>query len=85
MFLNVLDIEDKHGFHGKPVGGKSDEVIAHIESQIVNKDSHSVSPPSPTKALPKVDLTTKLSEPPQYKKGDMVSMEGEFILYSPIL
>ena len=70
-----VDIEDMEGFHGKPLGGKAESVIAHIEAKMVNKNGHGLCPSCPTNNLQAIDISNmKLSDPPAYKKGDKVGL-----------
>ena len=69
-----IGIEDEENWHGKPLGAKSDASVQAIMENIVNKEKHHLCPQSPDKDLPVVAFgSCKLSEPPNYKIGDMVS------------
>lgn len=72
---NFPNIEDLENWHGKPLGDKSNEVIAHLESCIKNKGATTLQRHVPTTLnLPHVDITNiKLSEPPAYEKGQKVA------------
>ncbi len=65
--------EDKEGWHGKPLGDKTDATIAAIMDNVVNKEKHGLCPQTPAVDVPAVPFGgAKLSEPPSYKIGDMV-------------
>jgi transketolase len=60
------DIENKDNWHGKPLGAKSEAVIAHLQAQ----DTGARLPVrAPTSQVPDIDLTVSLSEPPNYTLG----------------
>lgn len=68
-----VGIEDKDGWHGKPLGDKAEEVIKALTQNISNNNI-SFEIKRPSNACPNVDLkAVKLSEPPKYKLGDKVS------------
>ena len=70
---SFADIEDKHGFHGKPLGGRAETVLAHIEAQIVNKGATTLIPKAPTCTMAPADVSNlRLAEPPAYTKGQKV-------------
>lgn len=68
-------IEDEENWHGKPLGSKAAEVIAHVESQIKNNGPNNLVPQKPLhQDAPKVDITDiRLQTPPSYNKGDKVA------------
>ncbi|XP_013419927.1 transketolase [Lingula anatina] len=67
-------IEDEENWHGKPLGGKGDAVLAAVEKVIVNNSLHNIRPDSPVKKAPNVNTTgLKMSEPPAYSKGQKVA------------
>ncbi|XP_068208816.1 transketolase-like protein 2 [Palaemon carinicauda] len=68
-------IEDEENWHGKPLGGKAEEVIAAVEAQIQNAGPNQLVPQKPLKEdAPAVDLKgIKLSSPPSYNMGDKVA------------
>ncbi len=67
------DIEDQDNWHGKPLGGKTDDLVKAISDNIVNKGQHQLCPKSPEKDLPVVPFGgLKLDSPPDYKLGDKV-------------
>lgn len=69
-------IEDLENWHGKPLGGKSETVLAHLESQLMKpstlgklRPKAPVADCQPTKLIGTIALPT----PPPYKKGDKVA------------
>nr|XP_045613606.1 transketolase-like protein 2 isoform X1 [Procambarus clarkii] len=68
-------IEDEENWHGKPLGSKAEQVIAHIEGQIKNAGPNNLVPQKPLhEDAPEVDISNiKLASPPDYKKGDKVA------------
>lgn len=64
-------IEDELDWHGKPLGGKAEEVIAQVEAQIKNNGPNNLVPQKPLhQDAPNVDITNiRLQSPPSYKKG----------------
>ena len=64
-------IEDAENWHGKPLGGKAEEVIAAIQAQIQNAGPNQLVPQKPLhEDAPAVNLTgITLSSPPKYNKG----------------
>lgn len=64
------DIEDKLDWHGKPLGAKAEDSIKAVQALIKNPGPHGIKPIPFTDDAPKVDLTVKLSEPPNYKLGE---------------
>jgi len=67
------EIADKMNWHGKSLGAKSAEVVEHLKTLLI---SPTCEPPvkAPVVDAPEVDITNvKLSEPPNYKKGDKLA------------
>lgn len=64
-------IEDEENWHGKPLGAKAEEVLAHVEKQIKNNGPNNLVPQKPLhQDAPEVDITNiRLQTPPSYKKG----------------
>ncbi|XP_042216320.1 transketolase-like protein 2 isoform X1 [Homarus americanus] len=69
------EIEDKENWHGKPLGAKAEDVIAHIQALIKNAGPNNLVPQKPLREnAPEVKISDiKLSSPPNYKKGDKVA------------
>lgn len=60
-------------WHGKPLGGKSDEVIASLRNNMPAGEV-TVTIAEPVDDAPVVDIeNVALSTPPSYAKGDMVA------------
>ncbi|KAK7791039.1 hypothetical protein R5R35_006842 [Gryllus longicercus] len=68
-------VEDLEGFHGTPLGGKSDQIVKHINSLIKNNGELQLHPQKPLKDdAPVVDISNiKLSTPPAYTVGDKIA------------
>lgn len=61
-------------WHGKPLGAKAEEVIAHLEKEMTKKNGFGLKPQPITASVPKADITNiKLSEPPKYELGQQVA------------
>jgi len=66
-------IEDEMNWHGKAMGAKSEEIVAHLKTQLTSEEFKPTIK-APVVDAPVVDLTNiKLSEPPNYKKGDKLA------------
>lgn len=66
-------IEDKDNWHGKPLGDKADEVIKGL-MQKISTTKFSLEIKDPSDSCAKTDFNNvKLSEPPNYKMGQMMS------------
>ncbi|KAK4336986.1 hypothetical protein RND71_044072 [Anisodus tanguticus] len=67
------NIEDKLNWHGKALGAKSNEVLAHLNAQLSSEDVNSSYNESKAEA-PAVNLKeVKLSSPPDYKLGEKIA------------
>ncbi|XP_071541574.1 transketolase isoform X1 [Panulirus ornatus] len=68
-------IEDEENWHGKPLGGKADEILNEVQALIKNPGPNNLVPQKPLhEDAPVVDITNiKLSSPPNYNKGDKVA------------
>jgi len=67
------EMEDKMNWHGKALGAKSAEVIAHLKTKLISP-TFEAEVKAPVVDAPEVDITNiKLSEPPNYKKGDKLA------------
>ena len=63
-------IADEMNWHGKALGAKSEEVVAHLKTLLKSVDGPKPSIPPAVLDAPKVDITgIKLSEAPSYTKG----------------
>ena len=69
-----VGIEDKDGWHGKPLGDKAEEVIKALIQKISNQNITIEVKPLSKEGSSKVNLNSvKLCELPPYKVGDKVS------------
>ena len=67
------EIEDKLNWHGKPLGDKSEAVVAAITARL-RTPATTLKPAAPLAAAPVADLTTvALSSPPSYSLGQKVA------------
>ena len=67
------EIEDKMNWHGKALGDKTEEVIAHLKGMMKGEYKVPAIKPAVVDA-PAVDITNiKLSEAPNYKIGDKLA------------
>ncbi|KAK4288546.1 hypothetical protein Pmani_038432 [Petrolisthes manimaculis] len=67
-------IEDEENWHGKPLGGKAEEVIAHVQSQIKNAGPNNLVPQKPLHSdAPEVDISGIKLATPNYEKGSKVA------------
>ena len=71
-------------WHGKPLGAKSDEVLASLREIITNNGPVGLSAEEPTEECPTVSMSVKLSEPPSYKEGEKVAIFNNCVLF-PII
>lgn len=68
------DIEDKEGWHGKPLGKESERVLKHLQGLIVNKGKLNYTIPRPTTQAPAVNISNiRLSSPPSYQLGESLA------------
>ncbi|KAK0162921.1 hypothetical protein PV327_006650 [Microctonus hyperodae] len=72
---NFPNIEDLENWHGKALGNKADEVIAHLTSLIKNNGPLALHPQKPlVDDAPAVNITNiKLDTPPNYKLGEQIA------------
>ena len=74
------EVEDELNWHGKPLGDKTDAALEACRKAIKNPKVH-LTVKAFTDDAPKVELPQiKLSNPPDYKLGDMVSVFGPIVL-----
>lgn len=67
-------VEDLEGWHGKALGDKAQGALDEINGRIVNKGPHNIKIQAPSGEVKAKDLSkVKLSEPPNYKKGDKIA------------
>jgi len=67
------NIEDLMNWHGKALGAKSDEVVAHLKT-LAKKETFQATPKAAVVDAPVANISNiKLSEPPSYKKGDKLA------------
>ena len=65
-------IEDEMNWHGKALGAKTEEILAHLKTLKTGEFKAEIK--APVTDAPAVDITNiKLSEPPNYKKGDKLA------------
>lgn len=81
MHVNVYigrgfpNVEDLENWHGKALGDQAAAAVAACEKRIVEKGPHGIAPKPITDDAPAFNIPTiKLSEPPNYKLGDKVSV-----------
>ncbi|XP_008543729.1 transketolase-like protein 2 isoform X2 [Microplitis demolitor] len=72
---NFPGIEDLENWHGKALGNKADEVVAHLKSLIKNAGPLTLHPQKPlVDDVPVINISNiKLDTPPSYKKTDQVA------------
>jgi len=67
------EMEDKMNWHGKALGAKSAEVVEHLKTKL-SSPTFEAEVKAPVVDAPEVDITNiKLSEPPNYKKGEKLA------------
>jgi len=67
------NIEDLMNWHGKALGAKTDEVVAHLKT-LTKKETFEATPKAAVVDAPEANISNiKLSEPPSYKKGDKLA------------
>jgi len=67
-------IANEMNWHGKAMGAKSDEIVAHLKTKLVSADAPRPEIPPPVKDAPEANITDiKLSEAPAYKLGDKLA------------
>merc|ERR1719187_3167577 len=67
-------IADEMNWHGKALGAKSEEVVAHLKTLLKSVDGPKPSIPPAVLDAPKVNITgIKLSEAPSYTKGESLA------------
>merc|ERR1719270_1553973 len=68
------NIEDQMNWHGKPLGDKTEAVLAHLTSLIKNPGAERPSISSPANDVPDVSVTNvTLSSPPGYTMGEKIA------------
>ncbi|XP_014475838.1 PREDICTED: transketolase-like protein 2 isoform X2 [Dinoponera quadriceps] len=72
---NFPEIENLDNWHGKPLGGKANEVIQHLNGLLKNIGPAGLRPQKPlVDDAPAVDISNiTLAAPPSYKIGDQVA------------
>ena len=74
-------INDLMGWHGKPLGGRADDVLAKIKAA-TNMEAF-IPPPAPTKSLSAPDTGfIGMSSPPNYKPDEKVGIHGSVMSLS---
>ena len=69
----IVGVEDQDNFHGKALGDKGKVAVELMKSSITSDGPHGLMGPQPVQDdAPAVDLSVKLSEPPNYKMGEKV-------------
>ncbi len=72
------DIEDKPGWHGKPLeGADAKKVVEHIKTMIHSEESK-LDPVKPEKLVPKEALPKVVTPRLMYKKGDKVATRNAY-------
>merc|ERR1712168_93363 len=67
-------IANEMNWHGKALGAKTEEVVAHLKTKLVSQDAPKPEIPAPVKDSPEVSITgIKLSDAPAYKVGDKLA------------
>jgi len=75
-FPGISDVEN---WHGKPLGAKSAEVLAHLQGLIKNSGPHNLKIKGPKAQVPTVDIrNVKLSQPPAYAQGEKVATRAAY-------
>lgn len=74
------NIENKLGWHGKPLGVNADVAVEALQKMITNTGPNKLVPQKPLKDdAPVVDITNiRLSEPPNYKLGEMLPVRAAY-------
>ncbi|XP_066154567.1 transketolase-like protein 2 [Euwallacea fornicatus] len=68
------NIEDREGWHGKPLGKETDRVLEHLKTLVVNKGKLNYTIPTPTQQAPVVSIENiKLTSLPNYKIGEALA------------
>jgi len=68
------DIENLLNWHGKALGGKTDEIIDHLRGLLKDPDAPNPAIPAPINDAPAVDITgVALSAPPAYTLGQKLA------------
>ncbi|XP_011502241.1 PREDICTED: transketolase [Ceratosolen solmsi marchali] len=71
---NFANIEDKDNWHGKPIGGTSENVIEQLKSLLKNGTTFERTIQKPIEDAPNVNIKNiKLDTPPSYKLGEEVA------------
>jgi len=72
-------IADEMNWHGKALGAKSEEVVAHLKTLLKSVDGPKPSIPPAVLDAPKVNITgIKLSEAPSYTKGESLATRAAY-------
>ena len=73
-------------WHGKPLGGKAEEVIAAIKANMSTQDPLDLRPQPITATAPTVDISNiTLSEPPKYTLGQEVTYTmGKLVTFTTL-
>lgn len=69
----ITGVEDEENWHGKALGDKAASVIAEIKSRIQHKGDHGLGPQPVISDAPAITCSVKLSEPPNYTKGQKIA------------
>ncbi|XP_050308046.1 transketolase-like protein 2 [Anthonomus grandis grandis] len=73
------DIEDKEGWHGKPLGKETERVLEHLEGLLVNKGKLKFTIPKPITKAPAISIENiKLASPPNYKLGQCLATRNAY-------
>ncbi|OXA52703.1 Transketolase [Folsomia candida] len=72
---NFPNIEDQDNWHGKPLGDDSPAVLEYLKGLIKNNGAIQLIPSKPVVEVPPTNFAAgvKLSQPPNYKMGELVA------------
>lgn len=79
--FNFSGIEDQMNWHGKALGKESANALKAIKDNMSNQGPHGLKPAAIVDDAPAVSIkNVALSEPPNYKKGQTVSLLVTFLI-----
>ena len=68
----TVGVEDLENYHGKALGDKGKAAVELIKSSLSSDTLNGLGPQPVVDDAPSVDLSVKLSEPPNYTIGEKV-------------
>lgn len=81
--FNFSGIEDQMNWHGKALGKESANALKAIKDNMSNQGPHGLKPAAIVDDAPAVSIkNVALSEPPNYKKGQTVSLLVTFLTFT---